>query len=1534
MRRDPVPSTYARRLLVIAVTEYDDGTPVQQQEFNTGVSAQVTVVEGWWADPDLDDGRRFAPARPKQLRDLRDLREFLLEEELAEVDDDEALVVYVTGHGLAPANSPQHFLRLPDSYEDRPLSTAFPTAELIATVLDSRATHVLVMVDSCFSGQLETELKANLKALREGRRSLGSLVVLAAGNDESRPRLGQFTNLLRAAHEHCADPANGYAGSHLSWQDWKGIVGAVFDAKTMADVHEIWPTPSATVQRAHQQPSPCLPNPGYTAVEPVLGAFLSQVGWTRTELDTYWISRAAGQPGTSGPGWYFTGRTELVKRVLAFLVGTENVLIVTGEAGSGKSALLARMVTLSDARFRADPHYGPLIADIPEELDVPVGSVDAAVLARNSDPDELAQTLYEALGGSPNVFGTARTARPRTASRGPTKPLDEGPVVALCKLVGELALLRGRPLTLVVDGIDEAKNPTRVITDLLRPLTQLRMDTGGGPAVRLLLGVRSPREYTTAADGEARRPSASTPTAPSTDLLGLLIRATHSGNPIRTDDVEATRGDIAAYVRALLQAPYEGQDGAEEGRPERPGLDPAQPQHLSLAAAVAEEVSPSFLDARIAAERLRSMRVLPSPDDPPWRRTLREGTEALLREDLGEVARWHGTPAEHLMTVLRTSAFGQGAGLPWADIWPAAVRALCLTPVADPDAVIRQVMASRLNGYLTTAVEDERTVYRPIHERISETLRYSPQFLLGLPDTDTDPPERFPAISITATHAQLVWAFGELLPPAPDQPPHPYLRRHLIAHVAAAELVDDLHVPWRFLPWETSGTVRAALGLPADFHTSAARLAAWARIEAFLGDAGAAARADSLRLSLLGTAVGRGAAGNMVATRPLPGYRSGVTPRWSQLRVPDNLLARMSTSLASLVSFTLPDGSPLVAAGDQGGEVRVWDPRTGTEFGLPFRPAPFVRALAVLTAPAESPLLTVGTAHGVWIYDPQSGDATRLPVTGAVFALATFRTRTGRVRLAVGTDAGLITCDPFNEETPALPLRPLDSVMGPSVKALATLRLPSGRTLLAAGSRSNTLEVFDAESLDVVTVVHGQGRGVVALALYFDQQDRPRLAAASSTTRSVRTYDALTGEENKAARIPRSAASLGSYPHPDFGTLLALGGADGGPVSLWDPATGQEVYTSPPDHTGRVKAVVAVDTGQRMPFVVSASLDRTVRIWNPAGRTSERELDPEASEDGSLLAVLPESHDGPSLLTPARSGALSIRSAARGQPRRTRLRPQQLTWPAEWDCDTLTALATHVWPDGSASVVIGLKNGLIGRWDEQRGWQSPPVGQSWQVASVRSLATLSLPGADDVVLVSGTSAGSICFHDLASGEQRWEPVREDAAVRALAALQTETGPLVAFSSGRTVGFSRVGAPSHLRLPGRTGPVPSLAICPAEDGSSLLATGGSDGCVRLWSPDAPRTEAYPVLAGHHGPVSAIGLLPPTATSPQPLLATAGSSDTTVRLWNPWTGEELMRVVTGTPLTSLCALPDGSMPDTTDPAIAFGGPAGLAALTVRR
>ena len=54
--------------------------------------------------------------------------------------------------------------------------------------------------------------------------------------------------------------------------------------------------------------------------------------------------------------WLFTGRADLMRRLIAAATSrTPGVLLVTGGAGSGKSAVLARLVTLSDPDFRTAP---------------------------------------------------------------------------------------------------------------------------------------------------------------------------------------------------------------------------------------------------------------------------------------------------------------------------------------------------------------------------------------------------------------------------------------------------------------------------------------------------------------------------------------------------------------------------------------------------------------------------------------------------------------------------------------------------------------------------------------------------------------------------------------------------------------------------------------------------------------------------------------------------------------------------------------------------------------------------------------------------------------------------------------------------------------------------------------------------------------------------------------------------------------------------------------------------------------------------
>jgi len=1510
--RAPAPDTFARRLVVIAVSEYDDGTATEREAFRNEITAQVTTVKDWWAHPSLDNARRFEPSEAKQLHDLRDLRTFLIDEDLGNTDDDEALVVYITGHGLAPTNCPQHFLQLRDTYVDRPYATAFPTAEIITTVLDSHASHVLVMVDSCFSGRLESELKSMLNGLRAERRALASLVVLVAGNDQSTPRTNAFVNVLRAVRAHCEDKTNGFAEPHLSWQEWKNIVREVFDQSTMADLEYAWPTSSASTERAQEQLSPCLPNPGYTGSEPVLMASSRQVGWTRAQLDTFWISRATGTSEPDSPGWYFTGRTELVKRILAFLTGTEGVLIVTGVAGSGKSALLARTVTLSDTRFRADETYRALVAEIPEELQIPEGSVDAAVLARNTDPDELARVLCEALGDTPG-----RSAPPRAGG------YESRHLARLRSLVQSTARQRGEPLTLVVDGIDEARNPTRTITDLLRPLADLRMPDER-PAVRLLLGIRSSWLGTS---GAADAPAAQ---AQAPNLLDLLVRATTAGLPLRTDGPDAAP-DIAAYAHALLEAPYGGQEDGEA--PSAPPLG----RYGELAEAVAREVAPSFLDARIAAQRLRARCILPDPEDPEWLQTLRQGTEALLREDLLEVADTHSTAAEQLMSALRATAFAHGAGLPWADIWPTAVECLSLSPVTDPDDVIRKVWDSRLSGYLITAVEDGRTVYRPVHERISETLRYAPHTLLGAPETGGR--ERLSDEEISDTHRSLVEAFERLIPSTGrHRAPHPYLRRHLVAHAAAAKVLDGSHVPAHFLPWETSGAVRGALGLPANPTSRTLHLASWARIEPFLADAPYSARADSLALAALGMtrdydgtalsaqdATEDEAGPTSRSERDAAPARPRLAPRWNELRLAGNLLGRSQAAVSSLLSFTLPDGTLLVAAGDTSGEVRLWDPLSGTEFGLPVRRAPHARALAVLASHRGDPLLAVGCANGAWLYDPQSGRIDHLPVSAAVHALSVFTTEGGSVRLALGTTEGLVICDPLARQV--LSRTPRATMWGDSVKALSALRLSTGQTVLAVGGEGSTVEILDAESLRLVSEVAGQGRGVSALALYFGTDGGPRLAAASRSTGAVRNYDVWTGKETAAA-IREPAVAICLYPAGPDRTLLVLGPSRGGLVRLWDPQTGSAVGAFTADHDKRVKGLAILDMGGRTPLLVSGSDDHTVRVWDPSAPTLLRDKRWEEPSDGSLLAPLPVPGGATRLLGPISKRSLNI-TVASGEVHEQLSLPDLIA-PNE----SLTAVTSHLWPDGSATVIAGTSGGNIVRWDQESGWFGMPepllAMPVHRLPRTRALTTFRADGTDQVFLASGTSSGTVAFHDLATGEP-WHVVDARGAVRALVALPSTEGMMVAFSAAAAVRFCRPGQPSAPLLPRRIGVVGCLTTWTAEDGTVLLATGGSDGTVRLWSPDAPKREAYPVLHGHQGPVTAITSFQASPTAPC-LLVTAGQRDTTVRVWDPHTGDELARVVTGAALTSLCALPTGGDAQLSGPLLAFGGPAGVGAVSV--
>ncbi|MEU2346317.1 hypothetical protein ABZ745_31565 [Streptomyces sp. NPDC013082] len=100
-------------------------------------------------------------------------------------------------------------------------------------------------------------------------------------------------------------------------------------------------------------------------------------------------------------------------------------------------------------------------------------------------------------------------------------------------------------------------------------------------------------------------------------------------------------------------------------------------------------------------------------------------------------------------------------------------------------------------------------------------------------------------------------------------------------------------------------------------------------------------------------------------------------------------------------------------------------------------------------------------------------------------------------------------------------------------------------------------------------------------------------------------------------------------------------------------------------------------------------------------------------------------------------------------------------------------------------------------------------------------------------------------------------------------------------------------PLHLTLTGHTNSVEAVAAFTTTDGRTLLATGSTDDTVRIWDPDTGQQVGEP-LTGHTNSVEAVAAF--TTTDGRTLLAT-GSTDDTVRIWDPDTGQQVGEPLTG-------------------------------------
>ena len=601
------------------------------------------LVPGFKADLDRDDFRAL-------------LRSFLTD---ADRTEDDTVVVYYTGHGVM--DGAELLLPMADATGDAEF-TSLPAAELTGRLISGGAVKVrrlLVLLDTCYAGgAMEGFAGGAIGFLNRLRvpKTPPSIGLVVAARPREQAESGAFTRAFADAVENRAS-----GGHETDFLPLDGIVGIINDSTPEWQHARHFLTGDTVTQ--------FLPNPRLDRWLRDLDLRTQARHRLRERRDSerldHVLPRAQGLDSAEHEDvWLFTGREAALAAAVGWLTDptAPATLVVTGDPGSGKSSLLARLAVLADPRLRARvPH----LDDLPETTVPPTRSISRFVHARGLTGEEILAGLCEA------------TRAEETTSPG--------------RLLAELRSRDGDPVVVVVDAIDEAigdrlgqaqgRNP--VVDEVLAPL----ISAAGRTPLRLMIGTRR-------------------------HLLEPLGIPAHTDAVRLIDLDDETYADVASvrrYVEACLlqlteQSPY-------RHRP-RAYID-------AVCDAVAAAADRSFLVALITARSLALTPELVDPFDPRWRKQLPTKAADAMREDLD---RRLGDEAQRARDLLLPLAYAHGSGLPWEDVWPQLARELTGKSYRNSDL---DWLVEQAGYYITEATADagRRSVYRLYHESLAEHLR-------------------------------------------------------------------------------------------------------------------------------------------------------------------------------------------------------------------------------------------------------------------------------------------------------------------------------------------------------------------------------------------------------------------------------------------------------------------------------------------------------------------------------------------------------------------------------------------------------------------------------------------------------------------------------------------------------------------------------------------------------------------------------------------------------------------------------------------
>ncbi|WP_143658100.1 AAA family ATPase [Embleya scabrispora] len=393
--------------------------------------------------------------------------------------------------------------------------------------------------------------------------------------------------------------------------------------------------------------------------------------------------------------------------------------------------------------------------------------------------------------------------------------------------------------------------------------------------------------------------------------------------------------------------------------------------------------------------------------------------------------------------------------------------------------------------------------------------------------------------------------------------------------------------------------------------------------------------------------------------------------------------------------------------------------------------------------------------------------------------------------------------------------------------------------------------------------------------------DRRPVAVTGAGGNSVWIWDLATGSPRGESLTGHTGAVLAVACTVLDGRPVAITGAGDHTVRLWDLTTGQQRGKPLTGHTGVVHAV-ACTTLDGCPVAVTGASDNTVRIWDLT--TGQQRGKPLAGHTDWVRAVACTVLDGrPVAVTGADDHTVRLWDLTTGSPR-----GEPLTGHTGW----VNAVACTVL-DGRPVAVTGADDHTVRLWDLTIRRQQHGTPIKGHFGAVRAVTCTVLEGRP--VAVTGADDNTVRIWDLTTRRQHREPLTGHTShVKALACtMLDERIVAVTGAHDRTVRLwdLALGKPRSVPPTGHTGMVRAVA-CTVLKGRHIAVTGADDHSVRLWNLTTGQSGRKP-LTGHRDLVRVVAC---TLLEGRPVAVT-GADDTTVRVWDLATGRPYGDPLTG-------------------------------------